>query len=204
MNPVLVTMRGPGGPNYIEFRDLSNFEAGYIALRALAKQYPGLTWGRLVSYAKNQPQMAGWLTDLGKGVSSVGESIGGAVGSVTDWVGSQVKDTFSATGDIFGDAVRMLTDKEVIDGLNSSYKSFSESGGITGAVGGGMFSDLGGQGGSEKQVWDWIVSMGAGLKGKAAGGNVNAAAFGLPEGALPWVVAGSGVALLLLFRGGRK
>lgn len=205
MNPLLVTMRGPSS-GAIRMQDLSNFEAGYLTLSLVARQNPGLKWGDLIGYANQRG-----LTTMGKAwYEKLASGVGDFVSDSSDWVGDSVKDVFGATGGFIGDAVRMLTDKEVIDGMNSSYESFTSSGGVAGAVGGSdtfgiekLFSGGDGKDGATKnQIMEWITSLGDSVKKKS--GDANLAAFEMPGGVLPWALAGGAVVVLMLFRGGRK
>ena len=216
-DPLIVTM---AGPNDLDLRRLSNMEAGLVLLSKVTRAYPGITWGQLADMAGRPELMGGWLTDLGHKVASatrggtsavmdVGRGAGGTVMDVTRSGNSLIGDAFDATGDKIADAVRVFTDKKVIDGLNSSYESFSKSGGITGAVGGGLFNfgsdDATGEDGQSKSamggIWDFIVNLGAGAKSKLNAGSAPNVG-GLPGGPLPWALAG-GVILILVIRGRR-
>lgn len=218
-DPLIVTM---AGPNDLDLRRLSNMEAGLVILSQVTRAHPGITWGQLANLAGRPELMGGWLTDLSHKVASVsrgatssvadvGRGAGGVVMDVTRSGNSLIGDAFDATGDKIADAVRVFTSKKVIDGLNSSYSSFSQSGGITGAIGGGLFnSGAGGgdaagadgqQSGSMGGIWDFIVNLGAGAKAKLSAASASDAG-GIPGGPLPWVLAGGVVLVLMLRRRG--
>lgn len=218
-DPLIVTMAGPGE---YDLRDLSNFEAGAVVLSRITRANPGITWGELALFARRPELMAGMfdvfrdvghaVADASRGATSavmdVGRGAGGTVMDVTRSGNSLIGDAFDATGDKIADAVRVFTSKKVIDGLNSSYESFSKSGGITGAVGGGMFKNLGGgneAGGGEdasagQGIWDFIVNLGAGAKAKV---NAASSSAGLPEGSGVLMMAVGGILLFFVVRGRR-
>ncbi len=226
MNPALVTMQGPGD---LDIRDLSNFEAGALILSRITEANPGITWGQLAASVgrDGSGRMSGWLTDITKSVKGAASTVmdagrsgtsgvmdvvrggGGVVMDVTRSGNSLIGDAFDGVGDKMADALRAFTDKKVIDGLNSSYESFSSSGGITGAVGGGLFNSWGGGGeeGADGEtsegggIWDFIVGLGSKAK-RAATGTASAQAGDVWAGPLPWVIGFGAVGVLLFLRRG--
>jgi len=213
-NPVLVTM---AGPKAVDIRSLSNFEAGVAMLGLIHRVFPGITFGQLPALASQgsayrSGAMAGWWTDLKKGAGNAisptktYNGIADKLGDVKDGIGDILKDSTDATGGAFGDFIRLISDKEVIDGANSSYESFTGSGGIWGAVGGSGFSDFmggesGGEGGGEESgmnsFMSWISHLGSSAKDQANKAGVG----GIPGGVLPWAIAGGAV---LFFVFGKK
>lgn len=206
-NPVLVTMRGPQD---IDIRNLSNYEAGLAMLGLIHRLYPGITFGQLPALAAQGRTYGdgamGWsitgaLRSVGDTLSptKIYNGIADKVGDVKDGVGDVLKSTFDSSGSAGGDVVRLFTDKKVIDGANSSYASFTQSGGIFGAVGGsGLSNFLGGEDGSSQSgassFMEWISHLGSSAKNQAG-------VAGLPGGVWPWAIAGGAV---LFFVFGKK
>jgi len=114
MNPLVVTMHGPGGQ--IDIRNVSNFEAGIAALTWANMLSPGITFGKLAQVADslNAERMSG-LTSFFKGV---GNAIVSGAGNIKDGIGDILKDTSNAIGGNAGDAIRLFTDEKVIDGAS--------------------------------------------------------------------------------------
>lgn len=201
-NPMLITMAGPQG-GAIDMSKLSNFEAGILTLGVINQLYPGIKFGQLPALAmgtRGQTMGRKWWEKALATVNPVEQfhNVSGVVGDVKDGIGDVLQDTFSSSGDAGGGLVRLLTDKKVIDGANSSYSSFTDSGGIFGAVGGSGLSDFfgGGDEGDSKAagMWDFITNLGSNAKGNAQLSGV----AGLPGGILPWALGGA-VVLTLLF-----
>lgn len=192
MNPLLVTMRGPGELN---IPALSNFEAGIAFLTLLNRMSPGLTFGQLAA-AMDAPagRLAGWWTDLKK-----------SVGDVKDGVGDVLKDTWDGIGETAGSAVRLVTDEKVLDGASRIGAAYATWGGSEGArdfmksIGGG--GGGGESGGAVDSLMNFISSLGSSFKSSASAQTMNTAGmFG--GGALPWIIGGGLV--LFLVTGRRK
>lgn len=186
MNPLLVTMHGG---NSLDVRGLSNFEAGLAFLTLVDKMAPGITWEQLDDLARGYgagDRMSGWLTDLGH-----------AVGQVKDGIGDVLKDTVSTVGSIGGSTVRLATSPNVINGVSQMGAAYATGGGSTAVT--GLLQSLGMSAGSASQVTDFISSLGDNFK---AQNQLQAASVGGGGGlgALPWIIAGGVVLVLLVGR----
>lgn len=195
MSSRLITM---SGPVMVDVAELSNFEAGVLALAELNRAVPGITWGQLAA-GVDRGAMNGWLTDIGKSVSRTVSKGGSAVMDVGRGAGDLVKNAFDATGSKMGDAVRLLTDEKVIDGATKGYTAYTDSGGVAGFWGGSSFfgdsgSSSGESGGAMQSaasgVWDFITNLGAGVKKQASTNQAASFGGGLPGGPFPWIVGG--------------
>lgn len=181
MNPLLVTMRGPGS---LDVRNLSNFEAGIAFLTLLNQLAPGLTFGQLARAVDGGPErLSGWFTDLKK-----------AVGSVKDGIGDVLKSTWETVGGSAGDAVRLVTDDKVIDGASRLGTAYATGGGSE-----GVRSILGGDGGAVDQLLGFISNLGSSFKSQAAAGAPMQA--GVMGGPLVWIIGGG---LVLFLATGRR
>lgn len=211
-NPLLVTMNAPPGnstPTLGDYLELDDFQAGVVALRMLANEYPGLKWNQLPAIGaearmRNPASMGGWLTDLKKGASKIGSAVVAPVTYAKDAVG----DVFSSVGSNVADAARLFTSDDVVGGVNNAFKGFSDGGGVAGFWGG---SDLfGGGGGSDSSgggdsgggfFMNLISGIGSMFKTKVAAGANEAGMFG-GGSVLPWAIAGSAVLLVFFARPG--
>lgn len=211
-SPMLVTMSGPSPvleDGSIDVTRLSNFEAGLAMMGLIHRVYPDVTFGELpkLAYAPGAEFMGRgfWERQLSHVTDTLSpgkvfNSVSSGVGDVKDGIGDVLKDTFNSSGDAGGNVVRLLTNKKVIDGANSSYASFTDSGGIVGAIGGKGISNIFGGGDSSSSgtagnsLMDWITHLGAATKAKAAQADMS----GLPGGLLPWAV-GASVVLFVVF-----
>lgn len=181
MNPLLVTMRGPGE---IRIDELSNFEAGIAFLTLVNDLNPGVTFGELGRALDDPETMAGLWSKLKKAASSVKNGVGDVLKSTADYVGG-----------VAGSAVRLVTDEKVIDGasrLGTAYATGGGSEAVKGVLGGGSAAD---------QVIDFISNLGNTFKTQTApmtqSGMFNA-------GSLPWIIGGGALLVLLFGRGGRR
>lgn len=178
--PALVTMAGPN--SLPDISRMSNFEAGIATLVLLAKAYPGIRFGDIPSLMAPE-RMSGWWTDLKH-----------AAGDIKDGVGDVLKDTFSNSANAAGDAVRLVTDEKVIDGVSrigTAYATDGGSEGVRSLLGGG------GSGSPVDALMDFISNLGSSAKSA----NVQAASVGnmnVPGGLLPWLLGGGAVLVLLM------
>ncbi|HEX6827200.1 MAG TPA: hypothetical protein VF077_12855 [Nitrospiraceae bacterium] len=186
MNPLLVTMHGE---NSLDVGSLSNFEAGLAFLTLVDKMAPGITWGQLDDLARGYgagDRLAGWWTDLKH-----------SVGDVKDGIGDVLKDTVSVVGGIGGDTVRLGTDPKVLSGVSQLGMAYATGGGSAGVS--GLLQSLGMSAGSANQVTDFISGLGDNFKSQnqlqAAGMGGGGGAMG---GALPWIIAGGVIVVLLV------
>lgn len=185
MNPLLVTMRGPGE---IDIPSLSNFEAGIAFLTLINRMSPGITFGQLAALIDTPERMGGWWTDLKR-----------SVGDVKDGIGDVLKDTASAIGGGAGDAVRLVTDEKVLDAASRAATAYATGGGSEGvrnALGG-----TSGGGGMVDQFIGFISSLGSSFKGVASN---QASVGGVSSNVLPWALAGGAVLVVLFARPGAR
>lgn len=178
MNPLLVTMRGPGE---IDIASLSNFEAGIAALSLVGRALPGLTFGDLARM--NDGRMSGSLWD---GLKSVGSAIGDTVSNIVDKAGS-----------VMGSAVRLVTDEKVIDGASRLGQAYATSGGSEGVR--SMF----GGGAEGNQVVDFVSQIGEFFKGVTGSSGQTQVASAGAANVTPWLLGG-GLALVLVLLVARK
>lgn len=178
MNPLLVTMRGPGE---IDIASLSNFEAGIAALSLIGRAIPGITFGDLVRMNQD-----GRMGDLWTFTKRVGSAIGDTVSNVVDKVGS-----------VAGSAVRLITDEKVIDGASRIGQAYATSGGSEGVR--SMF----GGGAEGNQVVDFISQIGEFFKGVSGPGGQTQVASAGTANVTPWLLGG-GLALVLVLLVARK
>src|SRR5690606_17306542 len=179
MNPLLVTMRGPGE---IEISSLSNFEAGIAALSLVGRAIPGITFGDLVRMSQE-----GRMSGLWDVIKSAGSVVGDVVSNVVD-----------KTGEKIGEAVRLFTDEKVIDGaarLGTAYATSGGSEGVRNLLGGGE---------NANQVVDFVSQIGEFFKGVTGSqsGQYSAASTGTAN-VTPWLLGG-GLALVVLLLAVRK
>jgi len=202
MTARLITMAAPASEQDIDISDLSDYEAGLAFLGMVNQIYPGVTMRQLGQLAYgNRIETMGrsfWERQLSHVSDALSPTktfnkVKTAVGDIKDGIGDVLKDTFDATADAGGSIVRLFTDKKVVDGLNSSYESFTSSGGILGAVGGSSLSE-----GASNFV-TFLTNLGNKAKANA---NAASTSMGLPDWAIP--VGIGGVALILLLRRRRK
>jgi len=121
--------------------DLSDIDAGIQALYALEYAYPGITFGEILKRSENR--------------------LGNMFGDFGNWVSKTVSNAGNKMGDWGGDAVRLLTDKEVRSGLQdyaAAYATGGASAGIQGMIGGE------GDQGVFNQVMGFLGSLGKGSK----------------------------------------
>lgn len=105
----------------IDVDQLDPVDKGIVVLSSLARLYPGLTWGQLAELVQYpDPRMLG----------------------IGDWLGRQwnrvttgAKDGLDYLGDKFGETVRLLSDKEVMDAVKSYGSAYATSGSSLAAEG---------------------------------------------------------------------
>lgn len=207
MNPMLITMQGP---DKLKLSDLSNFEAGVLTLATVDRLSPGITFGQLPEFAARLQSIDG--NRMGFSFSDIGDYVSNRISDPlkdVKSVGSVVGDALAKVGDGAGSAVRLVTDKKVVDGLNSSYESFTKSGGIRGAVVGSFASgnDSGSMSDYAGSIWDLITQTGASAKanppaGEGIMGFISELNYTLPGGLAPWAI-GTGVLVFFALKGHR-
>lgn len=184
MNPLLVTMRGK---NDFNLESVSNFEAGLITLAELNRMVPGITWRQMFAGVDKQV-MSGWLTDLGHIAGKTVRSVGEVVSTTLDYGGSKA-----------GEAVRLVADDKVMNAATTAAAAYATGGGSAALQG-----LTGGDKGAADSIWQFIAALGSNAKEQAAGLNTAGTSLGgMPSGALPWVIAGGVVLVLMVGRGRR-
>lgn len=95
--------------------ELSNEDAGIQLLYQISQKWPGVTWGDLMEISRgNDPDVLGkWKNPF--------KNIGRKLQNLT-------VQTFDYIGDKSGDAIRLLTDKEVRDGIASYGAAYATGG----------------------------------------------------------------------------
>lgn len=191
----LISLSGPPGLALMETdpRQLSDVDAGIWTLAIIAKENPGIKWGDLLNKTQS---MGGWWTNLKKSVGDYGKFVGNAI--------SDSGDKFGEWG---GDAIRLLTDKEVADGVSrygQAYATGGQSEGVRGFLSSLGISDSGEGGGAidklKKQFTDILGKIGQSSKDQ-----VNKAGMGDMNLSPMLLIGGLGFGLLLvLITKGRK
>jgi hypothetical protein len=191
------------GPSIPDVQSMSDFEAGLLALRVIGEMYPGITFGQLPALAA-QSKGSGFMgrSWLERQFSNVA----GGAGTVVSGIGGVVKDTLSVTGGVAGDAIRLLTSKQVVNAASMAGAAYATDGAslsvsdIMSKVFGGGSSSAG------SSVTDFFATLGANLKalmGSSGSSPVQAGMFSSTN--LPWLIGG-GFVLAFVFgkRGKRK
>lgn len=127
-------------------RDLSDIDAGIQVLYAITKKFPNITFGDLLD-KKNK--MGGLLK---------------AIGNFGNWCADKAGAVGDKLGDWGGDAIRLLTDREVRDGLKDYGAAYA-----TGGQSVALEKFLGGQGGEGEGsavngVMNFLSNLGKGSK----------------------------------------
>jgi hypothetical protein len=128
----LFSMAGAADVINIDPSELDDVEAGIWFLYWLNKMYPGVTWGDIYNATHNDKLGRSWF---GRTFSSIGS-----------FIGTGVSDMGDKMGEWSGDAIRLLTDREVSEGIGQYAQIASTSGtseGIKGFLGqlGGLMPD---------------------------------------------------------------
>jgi hypothetical protein len=200
MNPVMVTLRGPG---QIDLRDLSDFEAGIAFLALLNQLAPGIKFGELAALMVDGRMAAGFnlfravgnlVGDAGSGVVNIAEGAASGIyhgaGQIKDGAGGVLKDTFAASGKAAGDTVRLLTDEKVVDGIGRIGAAYASNGGSEGVRNLFKGSDVG------ESVLTFFSALGSSFKGMPS----NVAPSSSPNW-VPWAIGGAAIfATVLLVR----
>jgi hypothetical protein len=146
----LTMMYGNGnghGAVFMDPRGKSDFDAGLMAMAAIARMMPGITWGDLMRMGQNPQAMAGWWTNLKK-----------AVGDVKDGIGDVLSDTIGLIGRKGGQVVRLASDEKVASTISRAGAAYS-SGGLSEALAsltGGQADVVEGAGASYKRAFGGI------------------------------------------------
>lgn len=162
MKQRLIKLTGPdnGQPGYAQknnpFTGLNDWDAGLLAIQTIGEQFPAMTWNdfrpenwgltkKLIRKERREARkaklkgpdcqgcrMGGKCTILNPlaCVVNLASDVKDTVGDVANWV-----------GDKMGDAVRLVTDKEVIDGATRIATAVATKGASTTLD--GIFSSIG-------------------------------------------------------------
>jgi len=143
----------PAGITQRQILELDDPEAGIMFLKAITEAYPGITWGELLNFRRSglaeqpPPQLAG-----------IGDFFGRQWDNFTD----AVSDTGDKLGEWGGDIIRLVTDKEVVDGVSRYGTAYATGGGSEGIR--AFMENLGG--GDPSQIMDFLGNIGR--QGKTA------------------------------------
>lgn len=136
------------------FKSLSDLEAGMITLQSIGEMFPDLTWNdfRTENWPLTKKLLREEWRNTGKmsgpncqGCSMSGScdwnplSWGSCAQNLTSDVIDSTGDALNWIGDKSGDAIRLLTDEEVIDGagqIAAAYATYGGSEGIESILGG--------------------------------------------------------------------
>lgn len=164
------------GPENMSLADLSNFEAGLAMLGVINQVYPGIRFSQLPELAEGAGvEKMGWSWNPMDAVRAVQKT----AGNLKDGIGDVLKDTFTTVGGGYGDAVRLATDENVLDGASKMYAAYMTGGG--------------------SELMDFVTNLGATAKEKTA-----AASAALPGGVLPWALGGGGLLIVMMMMAGRR
>lgn len=158
----------------VDPRELSNVDAGIQALYTLAFAYPGLTFGQLL---EKTGRLSGIFGDFG------------------NWVSKTVGNAGDKLGEWGGDFVRLVTDREVRDGLKDYAAAYYTGGASAGVQ--GMMGQGGKEAGMVDQAMAFLSNLGKGQKQNAA--QIQQAGFGGMNFSDPKIIAmGMGGIILLV------
>lgn len=172
--------------------ELDDVDAGIWTLFMIVKKYPNLKWGDLIN-----GNLSGWWTDLKKGAGDLGNWVADKSGSVGDKLGEWT-----------GDAIRLISDEEVRDGVkeySAAYMTGGKSAGIQGML--ESFSkgnvpqvSQGEQNTLAAQFEELLKSIGSGTKQ-----DIQKAGMGDMSFNPMWLIGGLGFGLVLVvLTAGRK
>ena len=203
MTQKLVTLTGPAAEQAekAEFLNISNLEAGVKVLEAIGNVFPELSfndfrpenWHITKKLLKDEVKFSGPCTGCQKmGHCKAWHPHHCDWGNTGDDIGNRLNDVASFIGDNAGDAIRLLTDEEVLDGAIQIGSAIATSGGSVGFS--ELMESLAGDGGAG----DVINSILGRLGGKAKS-DIDAAAFSfkdIPKEAL--YIGGGLIGIVLL------
>lgn len=127
----LITLAGSDTIEAVPLKDLTPIDAAILTLATIAKEEPGITWGDMAN-RPNQTMGKKWYEKF------------------ASWVGTGTSDLVGKIGEIGGSTIRMLTDKQVMDGVKSYAAAYATGGQSMSAE--GLFQNLFGQSGSTDQI----------------------------------------------------
>lgn len=154
MNQRLVTLTGPVQDKMVDlarsvqyYKSLPDVEAGLLVLQSSGDFFPDLTWNdfrpenwpltkRLLREEWKSVQMSGNCSGCGM-AGKCGwrpSDWGNCVQNLTSDVKDGIGDSLNWIGDKGGDTIRLLTDKDVLDGAGRIAAAYSTFGGSEGAL----------------------------------------------------------------------
>jgi len=102
----------------IDPAELNPMDRGVYLLSMVAKIFPGITWGQMYEVAySNDERLMGWWTDTKK-----------FIGRQTNNVKDGLKDGLDVLGEYAGDFVRLISDDEVIQAIQSYGQAYATNG----------------------------------------------------------------------------
>jgi len=178
----LFSMSGNGGNMNddilnINPTELSNIDAGIQVLYAIEKEYPGITWGELISMSRKS-------------------KLGNIFGDFGNWVADKAGAVGDKLGDWGGSAVRLVTDKEVKDGITSYAASYATGGGSSALE--GLFGEDSGI--SLSQIKQLVSGLGQSSKQEVQAAGFGGMDFGNIDPKLLMIGGGALILLVLLLK----
>jgi len=104
----LFSMAGTADIMKIDPTELDDIDAGILTLYWIDKMYPGITWGDIIKATHKMG--AKWYERIGQ------------------TIGNAISDTGDKLGDWGGDAIRLVTDKEVMEGVQYYGQTYATGG----------------------------------------------------------------------------
>ena len=116
----LVTLSG-SEPNQLSVlninpKNLSDWDAGLIALKVISDIFPGITWNQLMDTGDPQ-QLSGWWTDF-KGVAT----------SIYEGGKTFISDIWGGVADSGGSMMRLISDPEVSESVQTAAAAYFSGG----------------------------------------------------------------------------
>lgn len=167
----LITLAGSEAIEAIPLKDLTPIDAAILTLATIAKEAPGITWGELAD-RPGQTMGKKWYEKF------------------ASWVGTGTSDLVGKIGEIGGSTIRLLTNKQVMDGVKSYAAAYATGGQSMSAE--GLFQSLFGQSGSADQIAQLKTALASFGSQAQSGGGLDS----IPKNYL--LIGGIGLGALLL------
>ncbi len=110
----LFSMAGKADFLKVDPRELNDIDAGIWMLALIDHYYPGITWGEIYEATRGAQLGKSWL---GRQIASIG-----------DFIGTGISDAGDKIGEWTGDTIRLITDKEVRDGIKEYATAYATGG----------------------------------------------------------------------------
>jgi hypothetical protein len=126
----LVSLRG-----HVKYKlsDYTDEDIGFMFWGKIAQNYPGIKWSDIQNLSKNNNRMGAKWYEFGKKAKAAGEDIYEGFGEFFDGIGDKLGDVAGKIGEMAGDAVRLMSDPEVVQAVASYADSYAKmrSGGMS-------------------------------------------------------------------------